>query len=107
MNCKGVRRYAALFPTSTARRVVLKAQVEKREQTFYLNWNDYHGIHPAHDPDEYQRLVGVYKGLAEKGIIAIRTDDTIANCHFIDPAWKILLNRYYKDPKFLNLFAEK
>jgi hypothetical protein len=88
---------------NTDEKEVIRPQLEKNEQTFYLNWNDYHGIHADDDAaDEYSRLAGIYKGLSAKGIIRITAEDTVASCHFIDPAWKMLLKSYNKDQKFLS-----
>jgi hypothetical protein len=74
---------------------IIKKQISAKEQTFYLNWNDYHNMYANSDaPDKYRKLVGIIKGLSDKGIIAITVDDTVASCHFLDPAWKVLLKRY-------------
>ena len=74
-------------------RGVLLPLVAAKAQSFYLDWHQYHGLNALdQERDEYQRLAGIYGGLAMKGVIAVRTEDTMANFQFLQPAWGILLN---------------
>lgn len=74
-------------------REVMLPLVAAKTQSFYLDWHQYHGINGHGDnPDEYQRLTGIYKGLGMKGVVGIHAEDTMANFQFLAPAWDLLLN---------------
>lgn len=70
---------------------ILQEQIKKGEQTFYPEWNNYHGpsARPG-DADEYDRLSGIYLGLRDKGVLNITTEDTTAVLHIVDPSWGLV-----------------
>jgi hypothetical protein len=69
---------------------VLQAQVQKGEQTFYLNPFNAGGI------PNFLRLLSLYQGLADKRILDISDstpDGKVKTLHVTGDAWKLLNNR--------------
>jgi hypothetical protein len=76
----------------------IRPHIQLNEQTFYLRWEDYHGINSTMTSShEYTRLFGVYEGLARKGLLALTTNDTIAIMTFLEPEWSKRKLRFAND----------
>lgn len=101
VDCRELKK--KILSLNSDEKAALRQQLERGEQTFYLNWNYYHGINPKlGDENEYRHLAGIYTGLAQKHFLSMRTDHTIATLHVTDVAWAALQREYKENASFLS-----
>jgi len=73
---------------SAEERAVLQTQIQKGEQTFYMNPFTSRSI------PEHVRLMGLYRGLEDKGILELSPADPqgkVVTLHVTDEAWSLLV----------------
>jgi hypothetical protein len=87
-------------------KALLRGMLDRGEQTYYINYNDYHGIRGRSSRSlggrhEYVQLFGVCSGLKTKGLFVTASLEEITSWSLFPEVWEIMQEELSKDENFL------
>ncbi len=91
-----------LYALNRDEKELLRGMLERREQTYYINYHDHHyGTRGGGSRHEYTQLFGVCAGLKSKGLFVTASLDEITCWSFHPEVWQILQKELSRNPDFL------